>query len=427
VISWGIAVPVLTALHPAAGDAATVAHAAWSSGVRLIGTGAIGLGGIWTLAKLAAPVARGITSAMAASRARKAGAGADLPIEEQDLPIGIMLGISLFCVIPIAIILWAFIQGTVIASMAVPLIIAAILYIVIAGFFVSTATGYMAGLIGSSSSPVSGMAILSVIGAAVLLLVVTHSAAPAVAPALVAYALCITALLLNVATIANNNLQDLKTGQLVGATPWRQQVALIVGVVFGAIVIPPVLNVLGASAHFGSQTLPAPQATLISTLAKGVIQGNIDWGMIGIGVAVGAVIILFDEIGRMTGRFRLPPLAVGLGIYLPTSATAPLVVGAIAGALYNRWVKGKPNGEAARRLGVLIASGLIVGESLWGVAYSGIVFGAQQGWMHVADPSAPLNVVGSWFATPSLVLAAMAFVLVPLFLYRWIEGRAQRL
>jgi len=426
-IAWAVSVPVLTALHPVAGDAATVAAAAWSHGVRFIGTGAIGFAAIWTLAKLVAPVWKGIASAVAASRARKAGAGADLPIEEQDLPIGVMLGISLVCLVPIAIILWAFIAGTVVASMAVPLIIAAIIYIVVAGFFVSTATGYMAGLIGSSSSPVSGMAILSVIGAALLLLVIVHGAAPSVQPALVAYALCITAILLNVATIANNNLQDLKTGQLVGATPWRQQVALIIGVVFGAIVIPPVLNVLGASDHFGSQTLPAPQATLISTLAKGVIGGAIDWSMIGVGVGVGVLVVIADELGRITKRFRLPPLAVGLGIYLPTSATAPLILGAVAGTFYNRWARTKRNGEAARRLGVLIASGLIVGESLWGVANSGIVFAAQRGIFHVADATAPLAVVGSWFAAPSQVLAAIAFVAVPLLLYRWIGLRARKL
>jgi putative OPT family oligopeptide transporter len=426
-IAWAIAVPVLTALHPAAGDAQTVALAAWANGVRFIGTGTIGFAAIWTLAKLVAPVTNGITSALAASRARKAGGGGDLPIEEQDMPIGIVLGISLVSLVPIAIILWAFIQGTVVASMAVPLIATAIVYIVIAGFFVATATGYMAGLIGSSSSPVSGMAIISVIGAALLLLVVTHGAAPSVAPALIAYALCVTALLLNVATISNNNLQDLKTGQLVGATPWRQQASLIVGVIFGAIVIPPVLNVLGASDHFGSQTLPAPQATLISTLAKGVIQGQIDWSLITIGVLVGIVIVALDELGRITGRFRLPPLAVGLGIYLPSSVTAPLVLGTFAGTIYNRWVKSRPNGEAARRLGVLIASGLIVGESIWGVIYSGVIFAAQRGVFHVADPSAPLTLIGSWFASPAQALAGIAFVVVPILLYRWIAGRARSL
>jgi len=427
VIAWGISVPILTAMHPSSADAATAALYWWSHGVRYIGAGAIGFAAIWTLAKLVAPVTKGITSAMAASRARKAGEGDSLPIEEQDLPIGVMLGISLFCLIPIAIILWAFIQGTVVASMAVPLIVTAILYIVVAGFFVSTATGYMAGLIGSSSSPVSGMAIISVIGAAVLLVLVTHGAAPSVAPALIAYALCVTALLLNVATIANNNLQDLKTGQLVHATPWKQQVALLIGVIFGALVIPPVLNLLGQSNHFGSQALPAPQATLISTLAKGVIQGQIDWGMIGIGVCVGVVIVAIDEIGGLTRRFRLPPLGIGLGIYLPAAATAPLVLGAIGGALYNRWVKDKPYGEPARRLGVLVASGLIVGESLWGVAYSGIVFAAQQGWMHVADPGSPLNIVPAQFGTASELFAAAAFVLVPFFLYRWIEGKAAKI
>lgn len=264
------------------------------------------------------------------------------------------------------------------------------------------------------------------IGAAFLLLIVAK-ADPKTAPALVAYALVVTAVLLNVATISNDNLQDLKTGQLVGATPWKQQVALIIGVIFGSIVIPPVLDVLNQAYGFGGKALSAPQATLISTLAKGVISSTIDWNLIWIGSGIGAVIIAIDEAGRMSGKFRFPPLAVGLGIYLPFEATSLAVAGAFFGAIYNRWVAGKPNADAARRLGVLIASGLIVGESLWGVLYAGIIVGAQRGVFHVSDPSSPLALIPDSFAPVAMWLAIAAIVLVPFSLYRWIGRRARSL
>lgn len=419
VIAWGIAMPIVSSMHPMAGAAVDVAGTIWSHYVRFIGAGAIAISAIWTLGKLAAPVYTGVMSSIAASRKRAAGA-TDLPITEQDIPIGVVTGISALCLLPIAILLWAFISGGVLESMAVPLIIGALVYIVIAGFLVAAATGYMAGLIGSSNSPVSGMAILAVIGASLLLLALSKGAPPNSGPALVAFALFVTALLINVATISNDNLQDLKTGQLVGATPWRQQVALMIGVIFGAIVIPPILDVLNKAYGFGGvHGLPAPQATLISTLAKGVIEGKIDWSLIGIGVLIGCVIIALDEGGRISGRFRLPPLAVGLGIYLPASTTAPAVVGAFFGAAYNNWVKKKANAEPARRLGVLIASGLIVGESIFGVALAALI-------VSTGKPM-PLAVVGDSFANWASLLGIVAFVAVPFFLYRWIGLRARRM
>ena len=420
-IAWGILIPIFSALHPQAGAIGDIANAIRSSDVRYIGAGTIGIAGIWTLLRLAAPVWKGVASSIAASRARKS--GATLDITEQDLPFNVVLLIAVASFIPLAILLWAFLSGSVLRPMAVPLIVVGLVYIVIVGFFVAAATGYMAGLIGSSNSPVSGMAILSVIGAALLLLLVAK-ADPATTPALVAYALFITTILINVATISNDNLQDLKTGQLVGATPWRQQVALIVGVLFGAVIIPPVLDVLNKAYGFGGKGLAAPQAVLISTLAKGVIGATTPWNLIGIGVLIGIAVIVIDEVGRVSGRFRFAPLAVGLGIYLPPQATAPVVVGAIFGTIYNNWIRTKPNADKARRLGVLVASGLIVGESLWGVVYAGVIVAAQRGVIPAADPSQPFAVLPANFplATP---LAVLAFVLVPFVLYRWIGRRAR--
>ncbi len=424
VIAWGIATPLLTSLHPMAGAAADIATAVWSHQVRFVGAGAIGVAAIWTLGRLAKPVWGGVASAIAASRHRAAG-GAELPRTERDIPIAIVGVIGVACLIPLAVLLAAFLSGSALAPQAVPLAIGAIAYIVVAGFLVAAACGYMAGLIGSSNSPVSGLAILAVIGASLLLLALGHRSTPAAGSALVAYALFVTAILVCVATIANDNLQDLKTGQLVDATPWRQQVALIFGVAMGAVVIPPILDLLNRAYGFAgaphhatvAQPLPAPQATLISALAKGVIQGQIDWRLIGAGALVGLAIVGVDELLRASGRFRLPPLAVGLGIYLPASTTAPVVLGAILGWYYNRWANRQSNAGKAKQLGVLMASGLIVGESLFGVLLAGLIV--------VSNKANPLSVVADSFAPAAAPIGAIAFVVAVLGLYAWTSKLAR--
>jgi putative OPT family oligopeptide transporter len=420
VIAWGVATPILTALHPTAGPAAAFATGVWAHQVRFIGAGAIGISAIWTLGKLARPVWSGVVSALAASR-RRGESDAALPRTEQDIPIGIVGMVSVACLVPLAALFAVFLSGGVLQAIALPLILGALVYTAIAGFLVAAACGYMAGLIGSSNSPVSGLAILTVLGASLLLLALAHNADAASAAALVAYALFVTAVVLCVATIANDNLQDLKTGQLVDATPWRQQVALIVGVIFGALVIPPILDLLNRAYGFAgsplhaattAQALPAPQATLISALAKGVIQHQLDWHLIGIGALVGAGIIALDEALRVTGRLRLPPLAVGIGIYLPASTTAPVVIGALAGWAYNRWAERQPDPAVAKRMGVLLASGLIVGESLIGVLLAGVIV--------VSGSGTPLAVVGDAFQGWATALGGIAFVVVGAGLYRWI-------
>lgn len=421
-ISWGVLVPVMSMLHPMAGDAAKVATTIFRSDVRFIGAGIIGVAGIWTLVRLAKPVIGGVTSAMAAQRARNAagGDGSALPRTEQDMPIGIVALVSILCFIPMAVLLAFFLNGTTLASLTLPLVIAGIIYIFIAGFFVAAATGYMAGLIGSSNSPVSGMAILSVVGASLVLLVVAKSVGTSGAPALVAYALLVTAVLLNVATISNDNLQDLKTGQLVDATPWKQQVALVIGVLFGSIIIPPILNVLNLAYGFGgtsAHALPAPQATLISTLAKGVIQGQIDWGLIGLGALIGVGIVIVDETLRRFTKYSLPPLAVGLGVYLPAAVTSPTVVGALVGWFFNRWVSKTTYADAARRLGVLLASGLIVGEGLFGVVLAAIIVLAR-------GNGSPLAIVPETFPL-AMPLAFIAFIGSLIGLYTWCKRFAK--
>jgi putative OPT family oligopeptide transporter len=196
----------------------------------------------------------------------------------------------------------------------------------------------------------------------------------------------------------------------------------------GAIVIPPILDLLNRAYGFpgtagqsatAAQPLPAPQATLISALAKGVIQGQIDWSLIGIGVIAGIAVIALDETLRVAGKLRLPPLAVGIGIYLPVSTIAPVVVGAVIGWYYDRWAKRGANTELVKRLGVLLASGLIVGESLFGVLLAAIIVFSNNG--------SPLAVVGDAFQTAASALGGVAFVIVIAALYRWIGTTGRRI
>ena len=425
-IAWGWGIPHFTALHPAAGAVADVAQAAWSHYVRYVGAGAIGVSAVWTLGTLVKPVLAGLSGAMAASRARKAGQAHTLPRTEHDIPIGMVSLVSLLCLLPVAWLFWHFALISGLGSQAWVLTLAGVIFVAVVGFLISTVCGYMAGLIGASNSPLSGIGILSVVIFSLFLVFQVKEALPAAAgKALVAFALFVTAVVFAVASIANNNLQDLKTGQLVDATPAKQQWALVVGVIAGALIIPPVLDVvnhaygfLGAPGVNPAHALPAPQAGLISALAQGVLQNNIDWSALGVGGLIGAACIAFDEVLRRAVKgTRLPPLAVGLGIYLPTMSTLMIVVGSIVGWAYDRRAARGPRPEATRQLGVLLASGLIVGEGLLGVIFAFVV--------GFSGNPAPIALVGGNFETASIWIGGVAFALIVWWLYRWIARLAR--
>ncbi len=419
VIAWAGAVPILTHLQPAAAGIALAAHAddIWRHQVRFIGAGTIGTAAIWTLIRLARPVIGGLVATLAASRA-----SAQTDDRDRDLSGRWIAGLTVACLALAGWLAWHFARGTVLAPDALRLTAIALPFVLVGGFIIAAICGYMAGLIGASNSPISGIGILSiVICASVLALAVQPTAASR--PAVVAFALFVTAIVFACATISNDNLQDLKTGQLVGASPWRQQVALIVGVGAGALVIPPVLNLLAHAYGFAgapnlnviaSNPLPAPQATLISALAQGVVGGNLDWKMIGVGVLVGVGVILLDEGLGVAKKLRIPPLAVGIGIYLPMSATFAVVVGSIVGHWYNRRTARAGDGRA-ERLGVLVASGMIVGESLFGVLNAGLIVALSN--------DAPLALVSAAFAPANLV-GLVLFILLIVALYGWMLRRA---
>jgi len=420
VISWGVAVPILTSMQPAAAgvDLATHTLAIWRTQVRFIGAGAIAIASIYTLARLAKPVMSGLVSTLAASRA--AGSGDDL---DRDISPPWIFALTAGCLLITGWLAFTFARSTVLAPYATSLTLIAIPFVLIAGFLIAGICGYMAGLIGASNSPISGVGILSIVlCASTLILAVTPTSVTR--PALVAFALFITAIVFACATISNDNLQDLKTGQLVGASPMRQPIALIVGVAAGASVIPWVLNLLAKAYGFAGapnvgvlapNPLPAPQATLISALAKGVIGGNLEWNMIGIGALVGVGLILLDTTLGAMKKLRIPPLAVGIGIYLPMSATFAVVVGAIISHWYDGRIKTAPNPGRAERLGTLVASGLIVGESIWGVINAGLIVALAK--------DAPLALVPENFA-PAPWLGVLGFVGLIVLLYGWMLRRS---
>jgi putative OPT family oligopeptide transporter len=424
-IAWAGFVPIWVWTQGLTGDPATTADAVWHQ-VRFVGAGVIGTAAIWSMIRLVGPLIEGFQATMKARSAQAAGATTISARSDRDIPLWLIVLLSVICLGMIGWLLNSFIDGSTLSPLSWALTIGGVIFVVVVGFFIATVAGYMAALIGASNSPVSGIGILATVIGAVLL---ANFAQPLLGPgatrALVAFCLFAVAIVFSVATISNDNLQDLKTGQLVGASPWRQQVALIVGVIAGSLVIPLVLNMLNhaygfpgdPNRHAIGEALGAPQATLISTLANGILNGSVPWNLIGIGVIVGVVCIAVDETLGVMKLVRLPPLAVGIAIYLPMSATEPVVVGAIAGWLYNRAMDKRPNAEMAKRFGILLASGLVVGESLLGIVNSGVIVATNN--------PAPFALLGPSFAEPANYLGIGLFALFTLYAYWWVSKQSK--
>lgn len=437
VIAWGVAVPVLTATGTmAAGQSvADYATGIWSAQVRFIGAGVIGVGAIWTLATLFVPMMRGIRTSFSAFTAAGRSAQADAPRTQQDLPARWISLVTLVLVAILVATFMAFLRPTPAAQGHVGMLVAySVAFAFIFGFLVAAACGYMAGLVGSSTSPISGVGIVAIVLVSLLMLALESAngllATPDGTRMAIGLAIFTTSAVVAVASISNDNLQDLKTGWLVGATPWRQQVALLIGCVVGAAVISPVLELLynaygfaGALPRPGMDpdaALSAPQATLMLAIAQGIFTHQLNWLMILIGMATGVGLILVDQALRRTCKVaRMPVLAVGIGIYLPPTVSAPLVVGAVLAWCIQRAVQARARrtglpyeacAEPVNRRGTLLASGLIVGESLVGVLMAAIIGATGE--------EAPLAIAGQGFATAASWLGLAVFALAAGLFYR---------
>lgn len=441
-LAWGIFVPYLTStLTPADGQtAAAFAKVIWAQKVRFIGAGCIGIAAVWTLIKLLGPVIDGIKMSVNAIRANNTAEKQALHHTDIDMSPKSVGIVFIAVILGLLFTFYNFVsEAGLPGTITTIYIVVGVLVAVLMGFFVAAACGYMAGLIGTSASPISGIGILGIIVSSLVVLGIGQSFGifdtPEGTKFATALAIFITSVIVSIASISNDNLQDLKTGYIVGATPWKQQVALILGSVVGAFAIAPVLNLLYQAYGFTgalprasmdpSQALAAPQATLMTTIAQGIFSSQLDWNYILFGIGVGIAAIIVDLIlTKNTKSLALPPLAVGMGIYLPPTLEIPLVIGSVIGYIMHKRLRARAalrspgkedeDVEACTHRGVLFASGLIVGESLIGVIIAMlIVFSITAG-----GSEDPLALVGKDFKNTADILSLAVFVLsIAYFIY----------
>ena len=373
VIAWNVAIPIYSTFFLAADPVLSVellgagaedaAYGIWSAQIRYLGVGAMLIGGVWTLISLRKSLVSGIRSGL---QADKGNAGKAVPATERDLPMRlILIGLVIF-VLPLMF-LYQAIVGQWLVSIPMTIIM------IVAGFLFVSVSAYMAGLVGSSNNPVSGLTIATILFAALVLamLLGRDSTIGAVSTIMIGAVVCVAA------CIGGDNLQDLKCGYLLGATPWKQQLMLAVGGVSSALVMAPVLSLLanayglGVPSEAHPNPLLAPQANLMASVARGIFGGELPWTMIGIGAAIGAVIIVLDEVlKKRESGFRVPVLACAVGIYLPIELSVPIFAGGLVAHLVERYFKGGDEpGERERihQKGTLFSAGLITGEALMGI------------------------------------------------------------
>ncbi|HLU66731.1 MAG TPA: oligopeptide transporter, OPT family [Kofleriaceae bacterium] len=363
-LNWLVAIPIYSAVYGApAVDGGAMAQAGeiWSGQTRYLGVGAMLVGGVWALIRLAPSLARGISAGLAAHRAAAGDpSGAAMQRTERDIPVQAVLLLSLACLLPLAVIFHRF-------SGSIGLAALMSLFVVVAGFLFSAVAAYMAGLVGSSNNPISGVTIATIlVGSLLLKLLGTDSVLGPAAAIFIGAAVCCAA------AIGGDNMQDLKAGHLLGATPWKQQVMQMVGVVAAVAFIAPILNLLHDAYGIGSRDLSAPQAGLMTSVAGGIFAGGLPWGMIAIGAGVAIAVICIDLVLEARGSsFRTPVLAVAVGIYLPFELSTPIFLGGLIAHLGARAMARAGAGPdeivTGSRRGLLFSAGLITGEALMGI------------------------------------------------------------
>ncbi len=380
-----------------ASDASGLIHARVT---RYLGVGGMLVGGMWSLFKLRKSLLGGITAGLAAYQQARSGGTVQVPRTERDMPMNIILIAIGVCVVPLFFIFHHFT-----GSIGVSAVMAVVM--IIAGFLFSAVASYMAGLVGSSNNPVSGITISTILVSALLLLAMgVDSKAGPVAAILIGGVVCCAA------AIGGDNLQDLKCGQLVGSTPWKQQVMQILGVVVAAFMMAPLLNLLHDAYTIGSDGLPAPQANLMGTVAKGVFAGGLPWTIIGVGAAIAVVVIVIDAVlGAKRIAFRIPVMAFAVGVYLPFDLNVPIFLGGVIAWMVSRTMKGMGPTEARRgeieRNGLLIAAGFITGEALMGIVLAVPVAAA-----HDANVLAMFDGKYAHLKWPALLFVGLVLVLL---------------
>ena len=358
-ISWAIGIPIYSYLESEyidsllkekGGDVWGVANEVWSKKIRYLGVGAMVVGGIWSIIQLFEP----LIESMKLSLKTLNRDSDSVPLEERDLPINYVFTGILILLVPICLTYF-----NVISSWGAAVILS--LTMCIFGFLFSAVAAYMAGVVGSSNNPISGVTIATILFTSLLILTLFGKESGAAAAILVGAVVCCAA------AIGGDNLQDLKTGNIVGATPWKQQIMQVIGVVSAALSLGFILMVLdgayGIADPDRATSLNAPQAELMANVAKGVFEGGLEWALIFIGAIIGLLIILVDlNQARRGSDFRVPILAVAIGIYLPIELTFPIFIGGMINHYAN-----KTSSQKGRNNGLLMAAGLITGEALMAI------------------------------------------------------------
>lgn len=445
ILTWFGFVPYLTHALPQANvdNIIDLSSQIWADRVRLIGAGTLAIASIWTLITLLKPMVEGVRLSFKSLHGHADGSNTDRT--DQDLSSKGLLLVTTGALVLLVVAFYSFVQAAPISALkGWSLVVFAVVLAFIIGFFIAAACGYMAGLIGSSNSPISGIGIIAVIVVS-LLLVLIRSSTEFLGGVdgrnfAMALAIFVTCAVVAVASISNDNLQDLKTGYLIGATPRNQQIALIIGCIVGSLVIAPVLGILyqayglvGVDAPRAGMDaaamLNAPQATIVSKISSSIFTHQMDWAMIIIGLAVGAIFIVLDSVlGKARARLRLPALAIGLGIYLPPSISVTIAIGSLLKLLIQCFIKRKVALQdqsktqiLCDRKGILLASGMIVGESLVGVVLAVIILvsvSTGSGGSPLSMQTLMEGVLGSNVAIVQAFLGLAVFVSMCILFYR---------
>ena len=375
-ISWAVAIPIYSYLYGFEGDNYfESANIIWNAKIRYLGVGAMVVGGIWSVIQLAKPLIESIQLSLKTLQENSD----NISLEERDLPINYVFIAILAMLVPISLTYFG-----IIGSWSSAVILSFVMLIF--GFLFSAVAAYMAGVVGSSNNPISGVTIATILFSSLLIISFfdIDSSKGAAAAILIGAVVCCAA------AIGGDNLQDLKTGNIVGATPWKQQLMQLVGVVSAALTLGIVLTLLHEAYGIGSSDLPAPQAVLMTNVANGVFQGNLEWGMIYAGAILGIVIIMIDQYQAFRkADFRVPILAVAIGIYLPIELTLPIFIGGML-----KHFASKTASEEGKNNGLLIASGLITGEALMAIFIAVPLFFDKNYWPNLSLPSPMNDLVG---------------------------------
>jgi putative OPT family oligopeptide transporter len=401
VIGWIAGVPALTYVFglPNVESANDIAMTIWKSHVKIMGVGTMLVGGLWTICTLIKPIGQGLSTSFQSIRDAKNPNALQAIRTERDIPMNYVFWAALLILIPIFILLTqSIIPDNSLVSHNFKNALAAFcaIYILIGGFVFCSVSAYFAGLIGSTNTPVSGLLVSTLLILCLILLGFFTLNGGIVGKEMLGVVLAIGCgvILASAISISNDTMQDLKVGQMVGATPWKQQLMLVVGVVVSAVVVPPILELLynaygigGVFPHPGmskEHMLAAPQAGLMATVAQGVYERNLEWSMIITGAVIAVICIIVDTILKRTNGARLPVLAVGVGIYLPLDSSVPVVLGGVLayivqGRLNKLYPRPAHESEMAkhRHRGLLLACGIVAGASIMGVVLA-IPFAIKQ-------------------------------------------------